>query len=90
MKVSEVAVEDMKMMAQAVNMVHTATFSINGKDVCASADTIRWLQKLATDMAKTYQESKTSEPSVPSAPPQGGLPEGVNVKGFNPGKPGKK
>lgn len=84
MKLAEVSKDDVKMLAQLVNMLHAGSFTVNGKDVCASADTIRWLQKLAVSASEAY--------AVPSSDQAASVPasDGLKVKAFNPGKLGKK
>ncbi len=96
MKFLEVSDTDMKLFAQLINMLHVGEFKLNGKDLCAAADSIRWLQKVAQSAADCYAQSKASpvkerEPEVvaPSAPGKPGLPEGVTMKAFNPGKPAR-
>ena len=98
MKFLEVSDSDVKLFAQLINMLHVAEMKVNGKDVCAAADSIRWLQNVAKAAAECYSQSKTPKVEV-SVPPQeipvtpppapGGLPEGVTMKAFNPGKPGR-
>lgn len=94
MKFSEVQDSDMKMLGQLINMIQTGEYSLNGKDLCASADTIRWLQTIAVDAAKVYKESKASEKVPPKVegnivgpkaplPPMGG---GVSIKSFGKAK----
>lgn len=89
MKFLEVSADDMKMLGQLINMLNTGNFSMNGKDICASADTIRWLQGIGTEAAKVYRDVKSpiSSPptSVVSSPPIG---EGISIKSV--GKAGKK
>lgn len=92
MKFAEVLDSDMRMFGQLINMLQVGEFKLNGKDMCASADTIRWLQKVATSAADCYAQSKASakpakEPELALPTPSSGLPEGVAVKAFNPGKP---
>ena len=96
MKFSDVTKDDMKMFAQLIHMVQASKYDISGKDVCASADTIRFLQKVAVEIAKSYQAKVTSEDHAPApqevkAPPSGPLGEGVTIKAFHPGssKPSK-
>lgn len=94
MKFAEVLDTDMKMLAQLINMLQAGEFKLSGKDMCASADTIRWLQRVATQAAECYSGSKTvKEPEIvkPSdtLPPSSGLGEGVALKAFNPGKPSR-
>lgn len=68
-------------------MLQVAKYDIGGKDMCAGADSIRWLQTLATEMAKAYQPetTKTVALETPAKPS-----EGFTVKSYNPGKVGKK
>lgn len=97
MKFAEVLDSDMKLFAQLINMLQVGEFKVSGKDVCASADTIRWLQNVARAAAECYAGSKPSQVPVvkepetvtPPPPPSSGMPEGVTVKAFNPGKPGR-
>jgi len=98
MKFALVTKDDMKMFQQLINMVQIAELSLNGKDVCATADTIRWLQKVAVGAAECFQASLAPKPEPPvpptpvaaAKPPTGGFEEGVTIKSFNPGKTGKK
>jgi carboxypeptidase C (cathepsin A) len=97
MKCLEVTDVDCKMAAQMVNMLQSGQWDVNGKDICASADTIRWIQKLAVSIGQGYQQRVTQDTSPPEAKemkeeakPSGGLPEGVQIKAYNPGKPSKK
>jgi hypothetical protein len=76
MKVSDVSKDDCIRAAQLINMLRIAEYKIDGKDICAGADSIRWLQQLAVEMAKVYT------PAVNSS-------EGLSVKSYNPGKRGK-
>jgi hypothetical protein len=78
-KVSEVSKDDCMKAAQLINMLQIAKYEIGGKDMCAGADSIRWLQELATGMAKGYQ-SEAQETAAPKAP------EGLAVKSYSPGK----
>ena len=84
MKFAEVLDSDMKMFAQLIHLLQSGRYQCSGKDLCASGDTIRWFQKVATDAASCYAESKT--PAVnPSALPA----EGLAIKSFHPGKASK-
>lgn len=97
MKFLEVSDKDMKCFAQLINMLHAGEFKLNGKDMCASADTIRWLQDVAKGAAECYSKPRASSPVQPEPiaeakkeePPTGGLPSGVTLKAFSPGKPSK-
>lgn len=94
MKVSEVTKDDCKMLAQIINMMQVGEFTVNGKDVCASADTIRWLQRFAVSVSETFSKEQKPTAEVPvtetkppeAPPPTGGLPAGVKVKSFGRGK----
>ena len=94
MKVSEVSKEDCIKAAQLINMLQIAKYDIGGKDMCAGADSIRWLQNLAVDMAKDFSPkvSETSEKKADVVEPEAAVkhPSGLNVKSYNPGKVGKK
>lgn len=79
-------------MAQVIHMLQAGEFTLSGKDVCASADTIRWLQRLAVQMSQAYQASVAPPPAAPTPtdePAPAGLPSGVTIKQFAPGKAGK-
>ncbi len=104
MKLSDVSKDDMKFFAQLINSLQVGEYTVNGKDACAFADSLRWFQKLAAAAAKVFSEKitseETSEPTkaaeIPAAPetvaekaPSGGLPDGVKIKAFHPGKAGK-
>lgn len=94
MKLSEVSDSDLKMIGQLINMLQNGTYDLNGKDLCASADTIRWFQTFGVDAAKVYKESKASEkasqvvgsPAVSSNAPSSPLGEGVSIKSFGKAK----
>jgi EAL domain-containing protein (putative c-di-GMP-specific phosphodiesterase class I) len=91
MKVAEVSKDDCKMLAQLINMLQMAEFTTTGKDMCAGADSLRWLQAFAVDCAKVFQsESSAMKPSdqPPSTPDEGGSP--LKIKAFSPGKAAKK
>lgn len=94
MKFLEVNETDMRLFAQVINMLQVGEYKVNGKDVCAASDAIRWLQKAAVLAAESYANASKNTPvesdNVPPPPPSGGLPEGVNMKAFNPGKIGRK
>lgn len=97
MNISGVTEADMRVLAQLANMLNIGEWTVNGKDACAIGDTIRWFQKFAAQVGATYSSEKTApapEPSVPKEPLPadvgGGLPPGVSVKAFSPGKVGKK
>lgn len=96
MNISGATEADMKLMAQLANMLNIGEWTVSGKDACAIGDTIRWFQKFAAQVGQTYSAEKVApapEPSVPKEPPPvsgGGLPPGVSVKAFSPGKVGKK
>lgn len=81
MKVSDVSKDDCIKAAQLINMLQLGKYDVGGKDMCAGADSIRWLQSLAVEMAGAHAGT-----TKPAAPP----PEGLAVKTYNPGKPGKK
>lgn len=96
MKFSDVTKEDMRMIAQLINMVQASKYDISGKDVCASADTIRYLQNMAVNIAKSYQAAAAqgagAVASEPSAKPEGKVPssplgDGIKLNAFNPGTP---
>jgi len=96
MKFASVLKSDMVMFSQLINMLQAAEFSLNGKDVCASADTIRWLQQVAVKAAETFKaDAEGPKPDAPSpvAPavevPSGGLEQGITLKQMHVGK-GKK
>lgn len=93
MKFLEVLDTDMKMLAQLINMLQVGEYRLSGKDLCASADTIRWLQNTAKSAADCYSLSKNpiaaKEDEYKSLPSTNGLGEGVNIKSFNPGKAGR-
>jgi hypothetical protein len=101
MKFLEVSDSDMKLFAQVINLLQAGKYELGGKDLCASGDAIRWLQKVAVSAAEAYSKGKTSikeevKPQVVSEvnaplpePAKAGLPEGVKIKAFNPGKVGK-
>lgn len=74
MILSDVSTEDCKMLAQLINMLHSSELTLNGKDICASADTIRWLQRLAKQAAEVYAKPKEEE---------------LTIKAMSPGKVGK-
>lgn len=95
MNVSGVTEADMRVLAQLANMLNVGSWTVNGKDACAVGDTIRWFQKFAAHVGQVYSSEKVApEPPAPAAaapePSGGGLPAGVTVKAFNPGKTGKK
>lgn len=92
MKITEVTENDAKLVSKALMMIQAGEWTMNGKDFCQAADAIRWLQNTAVIMAQSLQDSRnvTSEPAKVDAAPKSGLPEGVAVKSFSPGKPGKK
>ena len=83
MNFSEVSKDDLKHMAQVVNTIHISEFTLNGKDVCAAADSFRWLQRAAMQMSQAYQLSLGTEKPEPAP---GAMPDGVTVKAFQPGK----
>lgn len=69
MKVAEVTKDDIRLMAQVVNMLHAGEFALSGKDVCAGADAIRWLQRTAVTLSEAYTASlATPPPPAPEAP----------------------
>ena len=65
MKFLEVSDSDIKLFAQLINMLHVAEIKVNGKDVCAAADSIRWLQNVAKAAAECYSQSKTPKVEAP-------------------------
>lgn len=78
MRCVEVTKEDCKQIASLINLLHGGRFEMNGKEMCANADTLRWLQAFALDAAKAYQAADVA----PSAEPTSEL----KVKHFSPGK----
>lgn len=91
MQIVGATADDLRMMAQLVNLVQAGSYTFGGKDMCAAADAIRWLQKLAVTSGKAYAEAPTTQPPPEEPKAQApGFPEGVTMKAFNPGKPGKK
>lgn len=104
MKVSEVSAQDCQMLAKLITIIQVGEYTVSGKDICAAADSIRWMQDIGKDMAKGFAETKASDkpagveppsapaaPSVPSAAPEMPLPGlgDVKIKAYNPGKVGK-
>lgn len=84
MKVSGVSKDDCQKLAQLINMIHIAEYTAIGKDICAAADSIRWLQSFAKEVAVVFQ----AEASAPSAPPP--TESGFTIKSSGQGKVGKK
>jgi hypothetical protein len=78
MKIAEVAKDDVRLMAQVVNMLHVGEFSLNGKDICAGSDAIRWLQRTAVMMSEAY--------TAASATPAPKADEPFKVTSHTPGK----
>lgn len=87
MKVSEVTKDDIRMAAQLINMLQVGEFSLNGKDICASADTLRWFQNFAAQASKCYSEELSTGPQALEG---SGISSGVTIKAMSPGKPSKK
>jgi hypothetical protein len=85
MRVSVISKDDCKCVAQLINMLQAGDFKVSGKDMCAGADSLRWLQQFAVDLAKVYQEEQKPAVSAPEVEPQG-----LRIKSYNPGKLGKK
>lgn len=83
MNLSDVSKDDCKYVAQLINMLQIATMEINGKDMCAGADSLRWLQALAVNMASAYAGGANTQAPVPAAS------EGLKVRAYNPGGRGK-
>lgn len=90
MKVQDVANVDCKAVAQLINMLNVSEYTANGKDICAAADSIRWLQSFAIEMAKSYQEQLNPKPTAAPDTAAVAPVEGFKVKSYNPGKVGKK
>ena len=88
MNFSAVSKDDLKHMAQVVNTLHAGAYTLGGKDICTAADSIRWLQQAALRMSQSFQGALYAE-KTPVTPSGSGLPEGVTIKAFHPGKPGK-
>jgi hypothetical protein len=80
MKVVEVTKDDVRMLAQVINMLHTGEFSLNGKDVCAGADAIRWLQRTAVAVSESYSAASTAPAPAPAASAP------FTIKAHQPGK----
>jgi hypothetical protein len=85
MKVSGVSKEELKLLAQAVNLLVAGEYNLGGKDLCAGADAIRWVQKLAVLCSEAYQaeqaegsKEKTPDTPKPEAP--------LKIKAYHPGK----
>lgn len=89
MKLAEVSKDDCRLMAQLINMVQIGRYEVGGKDMCAGADALRWLQGLAVEAAECLKNQVVSLPETPPAAPDP-PDEGLKVKTYNPGKIGKK
>lgn len=96
MQVSACSKDDVKLMAQVVNLLTAGEFSLGGKDLCAAADAIRWLQKLAVQCSESYQAGVHGTPTPPPPPTeetkpslkdrQPGAFSQAKIKSFHPGK----
>lgn len=80
MLVSGVTKDDALKLGQLINMLHVGEFELNGKDICASADTIRWLQNLAKQTAEVYAREQNP------VPPETTVAPGIKVKTMGKGK----
>ena len=55
MKVTEATKDDVRLLAQLINMINAGQFGpISGADVCAAADSIRWLQTLCLKTSESF------------------------------------
>lgn len=66
MNISGATKEDLRLLAQLVNTVHAGEYTCNGKDLCAAADAIRFLQETAVKASKSYTDTLNA-PEVPAA-----------------------
>lgn len=85
MIVTEVTKDDCRLAAQLINTLHVGDYAVGGKDICAAADAIRWLQDLAKKMAESYA---SPQPAAAPAAPVGDAP--FTVKAMSPGRAAKK
>jgi hypothetical protein len=101
MKLNEVLENDIRMLAKVLTMLQGSEYNLSGKDICAAADAIRWLQDVAKQFAETYSAPKTSvQPAVAETKPATAVPSepemplpgmgDVKIKSYSPGKLGKK
>lgn len=78
MNISGATKDDLRLLAQLVNTVHAGEYTCNGKDLCAAADAIRFLQEIAVKASKSYTDM-VSAPEVPpptvAAPAAAVLPQ---------------
>lgn len=66
MILSGVTKDDLRLLAQLVNTVQVGEYTCNGKDLCAAADAIRFLQETAVKASKSYTEAIAVTPDSPS------------------------
>lgn len=102
MKLAAVGKEDLQHVAKLINMLQAGEYTFSGKDLCSAGDSIRWFQRMAVSASEAYrvEAEKSDAPPVPPLPiakeveeetvPKAGLPDGVKMKSFHPGKLGKK
>lgn len=85
MIISAATKDDLRLLAQVIHTLQAGQYSLNGKDVCAAADAMRFLQGVAVKASQAYTEELTAIPDTP-LPGMGD----VNIKAFHPGRPSKK
>lgn len=66
MIISGATKEDLRLLAQLVNTVQAGEYTLNGKDLCAAADAIRFLQETAVKASKAYTDAVVA-PEVSAA-----------------------
>lgn len=84
MKLSDVSNLDVRMCVQLLNLLKAGRWELSGPDIAAHADTVRWVQSVATQIGESV---KGSAPKVPDTTP------GFTVKNMGPiagPKPRKK
>lgn len=86
MKVSEVAKEDAQQIGQIIQALQAGEWKLSVKDAVALVEGVRWLQKLAVEMAKDLQKPAAA-PAAPAE--QTSDKPGFVVTSYTPGKLGK-
>lgn len=99
----ELSEADIRHLHRLKTIIEGGEFKIGGKEMHLAGRSLDWFQELVKSCAQEFASASQRVPAIPAVeeqkastaapvepePPQAGLPKGVKVKAFHPGKPGK-
>lgn len=103
MKITELSENDIRHLHRLKTIIEGGEFKVGGKEMHIAGRSLDWFQELIKACAQEFAAASQRVPAIPAveekvastavqepAPSDGpGLPKGVKVKSFHPGKPGK-